>query len=417
MARFGKSVVAALTQPAFTQGLFTTAQQVGAAPRLRKQREMLSKINTGTPEGLGQLAQFYQGQGDMENAVKYATASRDLATQLSEQESLSQLQTLVATTADKLGLDDQAKAARSITDPKELGDILEDLRGIQKERLPMNEAVVKKRLQVAGYSPAQIENMDTTSITRAALESLEKFAEADLEAWQDKNGKIQAVRVTKNGKVVDPASNKLVEPSELGLMRKAPTAQEIIDKTTNKQKEKLTEAGVDHFVEMRDKADAARKTLDTIMRQEARVEGGIPTGIAANLEITFRQIGQLVGMPYDPKLVDAQNYMQETAELVKNEIKAFGSGTSITDADRAYTQDMVGGDLRVQAEALLKLLRIRREAAAETINTYMDIRKDYVDANMGSSLIGFPEYTIPMTAQEEDEAATNALPTGFVLNP
>ena len=121
-------------------------------------------------------------------------------------------------------------------------------------------------------------------------------------------------------------------------------------------------------------------------------------------------------MPYDPQLVDAQNYMQEVAELVKNEIKAFGSGTSITDADRAYTQDMVGGDITVQAEALIKLLNIRRRGMVQTVEDYNTIRQGYVDADMGNSLAAFPKYGIPKSRQEEDEEATLQLPTGYVMD-
>ena len=416
MAKFSTQFLQGLLQPSYQKGMLTAAQQLGARPRQMAQQRMMAGIDTNTPQGLQQLAKFYQSQGDMENAVKYATASRDLTKQLSDQTALSTLQTVVATTADTLGLSDQAKAARSMTDPDELAKILKDLRAIQANRLPMDTATVKRRLQAAGYTPAQIENMEVNKITRSELESLETFAKADLEAWQDKDGNIAAYRVTASGQVVDPKTNKAVEPSSLGLVRKAPQAQEIIDKTNNKQKEALTEAGVATFVDMGEKARNARRTLETIDRQLARVEGGIPTGVAANLEITLRQIGQLLGRPYDPKLVKAQNYMQETAELVKGEIKAFGSGTSITDADRAYTQDMVGGDLTVQAEALLKLLRIRRRGMVQTLEDYNAIRQGYVDANMGDSLAAFPKYNIPKSKQEEDEEATNKLPTGYFLD-
>ena len=403
-------------QPSYQQGMLTAAQQLGARPRQMAQQRMMAGIDTNTPQGLQQLAKFYQSQGDMENAVKYATASRDLTQQLNDQTALSTLQTVVATTADTLGLSDQAKAARSMTDPDELAKILKDLRAIQANRLPMDTATVKRRLQAAGYTPAQIENMEVNKITRSELESLETFAKADLEAWQDNNGKIAAYRVTASGQVVDPKTNKAVEPSALGLVRKAPKAQEIIDKTNNKQKEALAEAGVATFVDMGEKARSALRTLEAIDRQLARVEGGIPTGVTANIEVTLRQIGQAIGMPYDPKLVDAQNYMQEVAELVKNEIKAFGSGSSITDADRAYTQDMVGGDPTVQAEALIKLLNIRRRGMVQTLEDYNVIRQGYVDANMGDSLAAFPEYNIPKSKQEEDEEATNKLPTGYVLD-
>ena len=192
MAKFSTQFLQGLLQPSYQQGMLTAAQQLGARPRQIAQQRMMAGIDTNTPQGLQQLAKFYQSQGDMANAVKYATASRDLTKQLNDQTSLNNLQTVVATTADTLGLPDQAKAARSMTDPDELAKILKDLRAIQANRLPMDTATVKRRLRAAGYTPAQIENMEVNKITRSELESLETFAKADLEAWQDKDGNIAA---------------------------------------------------------------------------------------------------------------------------------------------------------------------------------------------------------------------------------
>ena len=292
MARFRISQDAA--RPAYLEGLFTAAQQAGMAPQVRRQREELSQMDPSTVQGLGGLAAYYQSQGDMENALKYATASRELAQKAADKKSLTDLQTLVAKTADTLKLTDQAAAARSMTDPDELAKMLKDLRAVQVNRLPMDQGTVKRRLATAGYSPAEINNIETNKITRSELEALETFSKADLEAWQDAAGNIKAYRVTANGKVVDPKTNKVVEPSSLNLVRKAPNAQEIIDKTSNKQKELLAEAGVAEFVSMNEKAKNARRAIGVIDRQTARVEGGMPTGVAANIEVTIAQIGQLL---------------------------------------------------------------------------------------------------------------------------
>lgn len=413
MARFRISQDAA--RPAYLEGLFTAAQQAGMAPQVRRQREALSQLDPGTVQGLGGLATYYQGQGDMENATKYATAARDLQAQAAAQTQLSAFQEQVAVAAENAGLVDQAATARATTDMDELRGISKDIREFQIEQLPLdNPQVIKARLKMAGFTPAQVTAMGTLS--KEDADALLKGRTGKLEAWQDAEGNIKAVNVNDFGLVYNNQTNTYVKAGELGLVRKAPQAQEIIDNTNKEQKQALAKAGVDNFIKMGEKARSAVRTLDTIDRQLARVEGGIPTGIAANLEVTLRQIGQAIGMPYDPKLVDSQNYMQEVAELVKQEIKAFGSGTSITDADREYTQNMVGGDARVQAEALIKLLNIRRRGMVQTIEDYNTIRKGYSNANLENELAGFPEYGIPKAKQKEDEEAAAVLPEGFELD-
>ena len=413
MARFRISQDAA--RPAYLEGLFTAAQQAGMAPQVRRQREALSQLDPGTVQGLGGLATYYQDQGDMENATKYATAARDLQAQAAAQTQLSAFQEQVAVAAENAGLVDQAATARATTDMDELRGISKDIREFQIEQLPLdNPQVIKARLKMAGFTPAQVTAMGTLS--KEDADALLKGRTGKLEAWQDAEGNIKAVNVNDFGLVYNDQTNTYVKAGELGLVRKAPQAQEIIDNTNKEQKQALAKAGVDNFIKMGEKARSAVRTLDTIDRQLARVEGGIPTGIAANLEVTLRQIGQAIGMPYDPKLVDSQNYMQEVAELVKQEIKAFGSGTSITDADREYTQNMVGGDARVQAEALIKLLNIRRRGMVQTIEDYNTIRKGYSNANLENELAGFPEYGIPKAKQKEDEEAAAVLPEGFELD-
>lgn len=413
MARFRISQDAA--RPAYLEGLFTAAQQAGMAPQVRKQREALSQLDPGTVQGLGGLATYYQGQGDMENATKYATAARTLQAQETAQAQLSAFQEKVAVAAESAGLKEQAATARATTDMDELRGISKDIREFQIEQLPLdNPQVIKARLNMAGFTAAQITAMGTLS--KEDADALLKGRTGKLEAWQDREGDIKAVNVNDFGLVYNDETNTYVKASELGLVRKAPQAQEIIDNTNKEQKQALAEAGVNNFIKMGEKAKGAVRTLDTLDRQLARVEGGIPTGITANLEVTLRQIGQAIGMPYDPKLVDSQNYMQEVAELVKQEIKAFGSGTSITDADREYTQNMVGGDARVQAEALIKLLNIRRRGLVQTIEDYNGIRKGYSNANLEGALAGYPKYDIPKSKQEKDEKLEAELPSGFKLD-
>lgn len=413
MARFRISQDAA--RPAYLEGLFTAAQQAGMAPQVRRQREALSQMDPSTVQGLGGLATYYQDQGDMENATKYATAARSLQAQIDAQTQLSAFQEQVAVAAESAGFVDQAATARATTDMDELRGISKDIREFQIDQLPLdNPQVIKARLKMAGFTPAQVTAMGT--ISKEEADDLLKGRTGKLEAWQDAGGNIKAVNINDFGLVYNDQTNRYVKASELGLVRKAPQAQQIIDNTNREQKQALAKAGVDNFIKMGEKAKSAVRTLDTIDRQLARVEGGIPTGIAANLEVTLRQIGQAIGMPYDPKLVDSQNYMQEVAELVKQEIKAFGSGTSITDADREYTQNMVGGDARVQAEALIKLLNIRRRGMVQTIEDYNAIRKGYSNANSESALAGFPEYGIPKAKQKEDEEAAAVLPEGFELD-
>lgn len=91
MARFGREFVRAATQPSYLDGLLTAAQGIGAAPaniRAEKKKEAektkLAGFDPNTVEGLAGLATFYQGRGELDKAVEYATAARTLRDQIEE---------------------------------------------------------------------------------------------------------------------------------------------------------------------------------------------------------------------------------------------------------------------------------------------------------------------------------------------
>lgn len=89
MARFSQQFIQSLTQPSFGQGLFQVGQAVGQIPtttramqQQKKEKETLAGFDPNTVEGLAGLATFYQGQGELDKAVEYATAARTLRDQL-----------------------------------------------------------------------------------------------------------------------------------------------------------------------------------------------------------------------------------------------------------------------------------------------------------------------------------------------
>ena len=418
MAKFGQQIIAGLLQPSYQQGMFTVGQQLGALPAQRRkleqaeaQRKQLSQIDTQTPAGLLQLAQFYRQQGDAENAVKYEEAARTLQTQITAKTQLETFQEQVAGAAEAAGLKDQAATARATTDMEELRSISKDVREFQIEQLPLdNPQVIKARLRMAGFTPAQITAMGTLSAED--VEALLKGRTGKLEAWQDAQGNIKAVNINDFGLVYNEQTNKYVKASELGLVRKAPQVQEVIDKGQEVGAEKMAEANVNNFVELNTKAQDARDMIELIDRQTGRLEGGMPTGLLAETELNLRRFGELIGLPYDPAVTNAETFISEAGKIVADQIKDFGSGTGLSDADREYAKLIAAADITTQQEALLSLLKIRRRAMVETVNNFNNVRaataKRVGEANMTS----FPSITMPETPM----APEAELPEGFELD-
>jgi len=393
------------------KGAATLPQQLRKQEQIQTQKQQLAQMDPNTPEGLAQLAKFYQEQGDMENAVKYAKAARDLKAQGAAQAQLGVFQEQVAVAAEAAGLTDQAATARSTTDMDELRAISKDVREFQIEQLPLdNPQVIKARLKMAGFSPAQITAMGDLSAEEA--DDLLKGRTGKLEAWQDTEGKIQAVNVNDFGLVYNDQTNSYVKASELGLVRKAPQVQEVVDKGQEVGARAMAEANVKSFVEFNTKAQDARDMIELIDRQTARLEGGMPTGLLAETELNLRRFGELIGLPYDPSVTNAQEFVSEAGKIVADQIKDFGSGTGLSDADREYAKLIAAADITTQQEALFNLLKIRRRSMVETVNSFNKVRTSTAKRVGEQNMTSFPSITMP----EEPEAPEAELPEGFELD-
>lgn len=116
MATFSQQFLANLGRPQITGGMMELGAALGKLP----QQQQLSKIDTNTPEGLLQLANFYKAQGDIDNAVKYEEAARQLTRETKALTNIEGLRASIITRAGGIkGLENLATTAETAT-PQQL---------------------------------------------------------------------------------------------------------------------------------------------------------------------------------------------------------------------------------------------------------------------------------------------------------
>jgi hypothetical protein len=432
MPRFSQQVINALANPSYGmltgQALANTGERMSQIPgniraeeerqRLLQEKALLRKAGQegvaafGSNDAAGLTAAGAQmaALGDPTTGMAFAQAGADASLVEQQAQALAARKVAMATRADNLGLTDVASSIRNAPDDDALNAIAKDLRKTEMERLPSQTPSQRRQMaNRAGISNEEFAKAGLGKATDTFFNAYITGEKGKTEAWVNANGDIQAVRFSNSGKAWDDSKQMFVEPSEMGLTQPAPSVQKVID-VSGKLIERLNDETITDLVNYRDKSRLAKDKLMVIDRQLERLEGGMPTGIAANLSVGLQQVGQLVGMPYNPELVNAQEYMMEVANLVKAEIKAFGSGTSITDADREYTQRMVGGDITQQAQALENMLKIYRDAAVGTLSTYNDLVSK-TSTKVGAENMGsFQQITIPQEGLSAE--ARQYFPTG-----
>jgi len=414
MARFGQGFLQAATQPSFGQGLFTVGQQIGMAPGVKRQREALSKINTGTPEGLGQLAKYYQSQGDMESAVKYATAARDLSAQAAERQALVNRRTNLAAKAKKLGLTDLADRIPTITDPDELKAISEEIYKRDLENLPTQSVIVRKqRAKAAGLTPEDFESMGLAKVTDTEFNDLISGQEGDLEAFLTADNKVEYLRVNKAGRVYDNSTKKFVEAQDLGLER-APAQVQRVEQVASTMGTELAKLGAERFTEAAEKAQKSADSIRTIDQTFGNIDNMF-TGFGAEFRKDVARFANVFGIELaDPEVVTStETYIARSATRVADYITNLGSGTGLSDADREFAKAVVGGSESLNAQTLKRLLGMLREDAVIRIEGYNSLRDD-VSAQLGEASKGamafYPPVAIPVD-QARSEAASTYLQT------
>lgn len=383
MARFGQSFIQGLLQPNYQQGMFNLGSAIGSAPAAaaeRKQRQALAQIDPSNPAGLSQLAQYYRGIGDMENAVKYADASRELSTQIADRAALGQQQESLARRAEALNLPEVAATARTTTDQTTLRDIGQDLRTREIANVPTTSPSVRRTLaQAAGISSEQFGAQRMATIPDADFTAIIEGQKGNVEPWMDTNGNISAYRVNDYGQVWDETQSKWVSPATLGLQQAPPSVQRI-EQAGQVFSEELAKAGVESTIDYRDKANDAVDMLNSINRSLPLVENMF-TGAFAETKTNVSRYLQAFGI--DAATLPTSNTEVFTAEAgrrVASYIQNLGAGTGLSDADREYAQLVVAGRATVSEQGLRRLLNNLSEVARNDIAAYNTYKQQIISS-------------------------------------
>lgn len=386
MARFRISQDAA--RPAYLEGLFTAAQQAGMAPQVRRQREALSQLDPGTVQGLGGLATYYQGQGDMENATKYATAARDLQTQITEEANFNARKNSLANTATALQLPELAARVTGVSDSEELKTIAKEIRQIERDKMPTQTPLVRKRMaNAAGISPELFDQLGLAKVRDTVFNEYISGEKGKLEPYI-KDNKVSLFRVNEAGRVWDDNQQKWVEGGTLGLEVAPPQVQRV-ETIASGMADELAKVGAKAFAEAHENARLAADALGSVNRTLPTIDNMF-TGAGAELKLNIARYARTFGVDVvDPSTIaDTEAYVAESGRRVAQYITNLGAGTGLSDADREYAEKVVAGNITVDKEALKRLLGVIKASSQRTIKNYRSLRtsveKELGEANKGS---------------------------------
>jgi len=173
MARFGRDFVRAATQPAFTQGLFTAAQQIGSAPARRRELERFNQ--TSRVESQADASVVAGDPNALAMNIRRLQELMEQAPTIEEKRALnariSQLRSLTPATEAK-GLQNEIRAVSTID------NTLETLDTTTEQGMKVKEALEARKIQLLqnpdveqGYREAQVNEFAFKRQEQAMLES------------------------------------------------------------------------------------------------------------------------------------------------------------------------------------------------------------------------------------------------------
>lgn len=101
--------------------------------------------------------------------------------------------------------------------------------------------------------------------------------------------------------------------------------------------------------------------------------GDMFTGRGASLKLELAKQFKFFGMATDDmqkSINDTENYIAITGNKVADVITAFGAGTGLSDADRAYALKIAGGDYTNSEQALRDLAYLNYKYSMDRLNNY-----------------------------------------------
>jgi hypothetical protein len=339
------------------------------------------------------LAQIGPALGGMNTDIYKASQSRLMTAQ--QQQAMREIEETKALGEEVKKLGPDGFKAQYGIDPRVMGT--KDLR----------EALSRIQVAQASRDPAQVE------LTRETLEGKRREAAAQQQAITA----INSLNLTEDQRQI-----ALADPSEFIKSQIKPVgtfveeARTIDGKTVVGQKDTKTGqwkpyssgAGVNinmgdraleqgiakSLIEGSDTANSSANAIRSIATAREQFDGGIISGITAPVEITIRKIGTAFGLD-DKQVANTEAFRSALAPVVLESVKSLGAGTSISNADREYAQDFVGGNIKLDNASIERILGIVERSNSEKIQAHNSKVKKYIEKAKDPSNAEFLLVDIP----------------------
>jgi hypothetical protein len=145
----------------------------------------------------------------------------------------------------------------------------------------------------------------------------------------------------------------------------------------------LTKSLLPKIDKSQETAVAARDDISAIhrSREELDQKGGVFSGAFADKKLYLAKVAETLGIPDAGAIKNTEAYGAAIGSRVASMVKAFGSGTAISDGDRRFAAAMAGGQVTLDEKSMRRILDIGEQAARGKIDQHNTLTDKIVGAN------------------------------------
>lgn len=202
------------------------------------------------------------------------------------------------------------------------------------------------------------------------------------------------------------------KPSDMLAANKLAQDQyEAMPETKGRQvmSSEVSKTAVKDLTSRREKADDAVLSLQSNVEARNLLDSGIISGTGADYLLNLGKALKQAGYSYDDDaLANTETFIAARASEVGRQIKQFGSGTGLSDADREYAQQMAAGKIKLDEKSIRKILDISDRANKNIIKLYNKKAKVYSDVPEMAKQFDLIDINNITPAKKEETAPVNS---------
>ena len=128
----------------------------------------------------------------------------------------------------------------------------------------------------------------------------------------------------------------------------------------------------DQFVEGAAAARASADTVRSIQNARSKLDapGGIFSGQWANQQLALQKVGAFFGAANPDAITNTETFRTQIKPIVLETVKGLGAGSGISNADRDFAQQAVGGDITLNESTIRRVLDITERAARAKVSRH-----------------------------------------------